>query len=157
MAKEKSFGIAPYKIDNDKVFILMNKTGRIGDWNFFKGKIEDNEGVEDCAIREFFEETGIKVKNYQLEEFFFQKNKKKDIGIYLVNFTDKNPKFKFDKREIFFADWVLLTKDLCKNVSKNQREIWKQMKEYFTHIDEIDFKSLVIPEIEIEDILGFSK
>jgi len=130
MAKIKSFGICPYIIKENSVFILMNKTSKKSNWNFFKGKLEI-EGVIDCAIREFEEETGVKIKENDLEEFFFQKNKKKDIGIFLVDWSLYNKKFKFNKREIYKAEWIDIFKNFDLNVSKNQKEIYNQILTYF--------------------------
>ena len=130
MAKIKSFGICPYIIKENSVFILMNKSSKKSCWNFFKGKIEI-EGVIDCAIREFKEETGVKIKENDLEEFFFQINKKKDIGIFLVDWSLYNKKFKFNNREIYKAKWIDIFKNFDLNVSKNQKEIYNQILTYF--------------------------
>lgn len=132
MAKEKSYGICPYLIFDKKVFIFMNKTSKNSTLNFFKGKMEDSDfSVEDTAIREFYEETGVKVNPKDLEEFFFQKNKKKDVGIFLVNWINQSLEFKFDRKEIFSAEIIDLFETDCENVSKNQRKIFKEIKEYF--------------------------
>lgn len=42
---------------NAKGELLMMK--RRGKWDMPKGKLDDGEGVEDCAIREVMEETGL--------------------------------------------------------------------------------------------------
>jgi len=131
MAKVKSFGICPYIIKDNSVFILMNKTSKKSDWNFFKGKMEDKEGVIDCAIREFKEEVGVKVKEDDLEEFFIQINKNKDIGIFLVDWSLYNKSFKFDKKEIYKAEWIDIFKNPDLKVSKNQRKIYEQILTYF--------------------------
>jgi len=128
--KEKSYGICPYKIKDNSVFILMNKTSKNSEWNFFKGKIE-NEGVIDCAIREFKEETGVKIKEKDLEDFFFQQNKRKDIGIFLVDWSLYKDKFKFNKREIYKGKWIDIFKNKNLKVSKNQKEIYNQIVTYF--------------------------
>lgn len=38
-------------------------------WGVPKGSIEQDETVEDCAIRELFEETGLMIRQSQLEKF----------------------------------------------------------------------------------------
>ncbi len=52
--------------EHPKVLLGMKKTkfGR-GKYNGFGGKVENGETLEKCAIRETFEEAGIKVKNIE--------------------------------------------------------------------------------------------
>jgi len=122
MAKEKSYGLVPYIIISGKFFILLNKTSEESYYNFFKGKIEKNETIKKCAQREFQEETGIKVDYKDFESYYFQSNTRKNIGIFLVDWTKYNNKnFHFQKREIYSATWVELNYDI--EISKNQKNI----------------------------------
>jgi len=116
--KEYSYGVCPYKIEERKIFLLLNKTSSVSDWNFFKGKQEENETVEETALREFYEEAGVMLEERDLEDFFYCKNPKKDIGVFLYSY--QNEEFEFDKREIHLAEWVEL---YSIQVSKNQRKI----------------------------------
>jgi 8-oxo-dGTP pyrophosphatase MutT (NUDIX family) len=50
-------------LKGDKVLLLQRKRGY---WYFPGGGIEPGETVEDCAIRETMEETGIRIKLQQL-------------------------------------------------------------------------------------------
>lgn len=61
--KKYSYGICPYIIRENKVFILLNQTSYKSTWNFFKGKIEEGETIHQAAQREFAEEVGLKVPN----------------------------------------------------------------------------------------------
>ena len=59
---------------NDEWFVLANKRGRgcinnIGLWNVPAGYLEYDETLEECAIRETFEETGVKISKKQLNLF----------------------------------------------------------------------------------------
>ena len=54
-------------------------------WGFLKGVALNNEIPQQTAIREFTEESSISLKQSMLEDFFYQENDLKDIGIYLVN------------------------------------------------------------------------
>ncbi|MBC7320589.1 NUDIX domain-containing protein [bacterium] len=58
--REVSSGCITYK-KNGKIYLLMI-LDRFGYWTFPKGKIEDSESLEETAIREVKEETGIDVK-----------------------------------------------------------------------------------------------
>lgn len=130
--KEYSFGICPYILRKDGFYILLNKTSRVSDWNFFKGKMEAGELITQCALREFEEETGRKLRTSRLEEYFYQTSKRKDIGVYLVNFTNFNndlSSFKFQEKEIHHADWVKLDSEFV--MSKNQSKIILDIKAFF--------------------------
>ena len=66
------------------------------------GHLEDKESFEDCLIREVMEETGIELKNEEIERPFMKvtflnkdwpevgKNRKAEIYYYLIK-TDKEP------------------------------------------------------------------
>lgn len=131
MAKEISYGICPYKRINNKIFIFLNKPYWTSPLCFFKGKIEEDETKEDCACREFFEETNFKVNKNDLENFFFQLNKRKNVGIFLVNWKNKKENFKFQKEEIRWGGWLDISTIKIEEMAKNQREIFMSIKEYF--------------------------
>jgi 8-oxo-dGTP pyrophosphatase MutT (NUDIX family) len=129
MAKEFSYGIAPYTIISGNFFVLLNKTSEESYYNFFKGKIEDSETIKDCAVREFYEEAGIKVNQKDFEDYFYQKSTRKDVGIFLVDWAKyQHLPFHFQEKEIWSATWVQL-----KNIetSKNQQEIMNSIELLF--------------------------
>ena len=57
MIKEVSAGVVVFK--DDLVLIIKHKNGHI---DFPKGHVEGNETLKETAIREVFEETGIKCR-----------------------------------------------------------------------------------------------
>ena len=122
--KEKSYGISPYYIKDREIFILLNKTSHISDWNFFKGKIEKDETIKECALREFAEEARHDFSEHPLEDFFLQKNKRKDVGIFLIQ-IEKRLEFYYDRKEIFQYDWIKLESDI--KLSKNQQKIYNDI------------------------------
>jgi 8-oxo-dGTP pyrophosphatase MutT (NUDIX family) len=129
MAKEFSYGLCPYSIMNGYFYVLLNKTSEESYYNFFKGKIEDGEVPEEAAQREFFEETGILVDKKDFEEYFTQKNPRKDIGIYLVDWSKyQHLPFHFQEKEIWSATWVQL-KEI--ETSKNQQKIVNDIELFF--------------------------
>ena len=52
--------------DNKILMINRNKPPFMGMWNALGGHVEKNETEEMCAIREIYEESGIKVDNIDL-------------------------------------------------------------------------------------------
>ena len=80
--KEISFGIAPYKIIKNEVYLYVSKSSLNSEYGFIKGKIENEESIIDCVIREVKEEINIIIKKEYLEKFYFKKTKRKDIGIF---------------------------------------------------------------------------
>jgi len=129
MAKEKSYGICPYIIEDGCVKVLLNTSSWVSDYNFFKGKIEPNESIKECSIREFLEETSVSIDIKDLGEYFFQKNKRKDIGIYLVDYTKyKGMTIEVQEEEIYGYAWLDINDTIV--LSKNQREIFTNIRKY---------------------------
>ncbi len=65
---KRSAGIAVYKMENDKIKVLLCHFGGpywedidIGGWSFPKGEAEFKESILETAHREFTEETNLKV------------------------------------------------------------------------------------------------
>jgi len=63
--KLKAGGIL-HDINNDKVLLVQSR-GKL--WGFPKGTKNDNETVEDCAVREIKEETGLSLHKSMLTRF----------------------------------------------------------------------------------------
>jgi len=124
--KTNSYGLCPYKIKDNEFYILLNKTSKNSNYNFFKGKIEDLETPQSCAKREFFEETGVDTNINYYEEFFSQNSKRKLIGVYLIDWSYyEEVNFSFDKKEIYSGDWIKLSPEII--FSKNQQKIFNKI------------------------------
>lgn len=120
--KEYSYGVIPYKFDENGVSILLSKTSKRSEHGFVKGKIDFGETPKECTVREVFEEIGIRIDIVDLEEFVFQKNPKKDIGLYFINWEKYlDMEFKLAPKEIYSVEWFNIKKLTI--VSKNQRKI----------------------------------
>ncbi len=89
MEKINAFGICLYKYHKNSTEVLLCKSVNSNEkWGFLKGVLLKDETVTNTALREFKEESNIKIEEKYLENFFLQKNETKDIGIYLVNYLN---------------------------------------------------------------------
>ena len=84
-------GILLYKNYKDTVWYLLGKENN--EWSSFAGGAEKGETVEECANREFYEETcgifgdRIKCKESYLKDKTFKK--KKEFYMFLVEYPDE--------------------------------------------------------------------
>lgn len=98
-----SAGLLMYKIENNKIFVFLIHPGGpffknkdLGNWSIAKGELEENESKFQAALREFEEETGIKIdqQNTKFLDLGFTKQKNNKI-VYAWAFESKNgEKFK---------------------------------------------------------------
>jgi 8-oxo-dGTP pyrophosphatase MutT (NUDIX family) len=132
--KAFSYGIIPYILSNKGVNIMLSKTSKTSDYGFIKGKIDKGETPKECTEREVFEEIGINIDIEDLENLVIQKNPKKNIGLFYINF-DKylNQEIKLQEKEIYSIDYFNI-RDLPK-ISKNQRLILTNIIQRFGKID----------------------
>lgn len=106
--KIKAYGICLYKKDPYSTKILLCKSVNSKKrWGFLKGVRDGNELKARTAIREFYEESGIELRYYQLEKYFEQQNEEKDIGIFLVNYA------KIKRIDTFFINDRLNDNFIC--------------------------------------------
>ena len=86
MENIKAYGICLYKQSKNTTKILLCKSVKSNErWGFLKGVALKGESSKETALREFTEESSIPMEKSFLEDFIYQKNELKDIGIYLVN------------------------------------------------------------------------
>jgi 8-oxo-dGTP diphosphatase len=80
-------GIGTLIVKNGKVLFGKRKNAHgEGSWCFPGGHLEFNESWEECAIRETFEETGLKIKNIRFvtaTNDFFPAEKKHYVTIFM--------------------------------------------------------------------------
>jgi 8-oxo-dGTP pyrophosphatase MutT (NUDIX family) len=111
--KVKGYGICIYKSNLTQIKILMCKSVNSKTrWGFLKGVRCKDETKEETAIREFYEESGILIDKKYLQTYFEQKNKEKDIGIYLINIKT------IQNISNMFENDTLKSKFLCKENSQ---------------------------------------
>lgn len=98
--KIKAYGILLYKIEDNKIKILLCKSVKsLNKWGCLKGMQLKDETPKECAKREFLEESSITIETFLFEEYFCQNNKEKDIGIWIVEARKVD-----DLDEYFFKD-----------------------------------------------------
>lgn len=92
-------------IDKTKNYILLLKSKS---WSFPKGKINQNEQEKDCAIRECFEETGVRCNITSSTQVVHCKYPK-PITLYLIPDIDINTPIVIQKNEIQFYKWIKIS------------------------------------------------
>lgn len=79
-------------IKDGKILLQKKSAGRFGEfkWNAPGGRLRPGETIEECSIREVFEETGLRVKNLKKCGIlnFFSGNKDKPAWIVHVFLID---------------------------------------------------------------------
>lgn len=96
---EYSSGIILYRKNKDNIFEFFVCTpdgptwSKRELWNFPKGHVEDGETPFEAALREFQEETSVKLDcNEQLYTFYglIKQNKKKEVYVYAKKYDGEN-------------------------------------------------------------------
>ncbi len=89
-------------IERDNHWLMMNRNKKKNDLNQGKwvavgGKFEEKESPIDCAIRETFEETGLKLKSLTLRGVVtFVSDKYETEQMFLLHSTEFSGKVNFD-------------------------------------------------------------
>lgn len=140
MSKQiKAYGLALYKKEKNKIKLLLCKSIKSeSKWGFLKGVQLAKETAKQCAKREFREESGIDVCIDDFEQYFEQKNKEKDIGLWLVN--AKNIKnidkyFLEDKLQDSYLSWEnskvkFFDLDNLPQFKKKQKDLITNIKDF---------------------------
>ena len=105
------------KKDNKILMINRNKPPFMGMWNALGGHLEDNETPKECAIREIYEESNVKVDNAELISISTWNYDDDEIYVYVSELdnsfdTSKYP-LKINEGIIDFKDidWILNIKN----------------------------------------------
>jgi mutator protein MutT len=81
-------GIAVIVIKDNRVLLGKRKNAHgAGSWAFPGGHLEFNESIEGCAVREVFEETGIRIKNLRYGPYtndFFEAEGRHYVTLFVI-------------------------------------------------------------------------
>jgi 8-oxo-dGTP diphosphatase len=88
MKKRPLVGIAVIVVKDHRVLLGKRKNAHgAGTWAFPGGHLEFNESIEDCAAREVFEETGIRIKNLRYGPYtndIFDNENKHYVTLFVI-------------------------------------------------------------------------
>lgn len=143
MATIKSYGIAPYLMKDDKIYIFLCKASDSRyKWGFLKGTLASKERPQECARREFYEESAILVEYDLFEEYFEQTNDRKDVGIWLIDakhiksldrFLDKDMKLKPKYRSKELSDAGFFDIHDMPPIKNNQYQMMFDVVDFLKH------------------------
>jgi len=132
----KEFSAGGLIVEDGKLLIVFmhNLSGK-NVWTFPKGHIEKGETNHTAALREVFEETGIKCeiidnREFYISEYSFHKNGHnvdKKVYWYLMKPVEKTGKI-LTPQEILNTLWVNYDQAIEKLEYKSDKEILKKLK-----------------------------
>ena len=134
MPIEKSSGAIIFRKQGNNIFYLLLRY-ELGHWDFPKGHIEKGETLEETAIRETKEETGISdlkfIKGFKEWFKYFFKYKGKNIMKIVTFFLaeTKTEKIKLSFEHIGYK-WLSYEKALDQLTFDNAKDILKKANEF---------------------------
>ena len=155
MPFEKSTGAIIFYREKDGIIKYLLLKHRAGHWNFPKGLIEKGEKLQEAALREVKEETGLKDVEFingfkETIRFFFRvkydyqvKERGLKIGqtvmkfvtYFLMESKDKNVKLSFEHEDFGWLEFNEAMEKFKKY--KNSQEILKKANEFLQKNDRI--------------------
>ena len=133
MAKELSSGIVLFYKENNHIEYLLLKHSQ-GHWAFPKGHVESEESLQETALRETKEETGLEIDlndKFRKQITYFFKSKdviiSKDVIFFLAQ--SKNMKVILSEEHTDFK-WLPFSKALRLLKYKTQKETLKKANNY---------------------------
>jgi 8-oxo-dGTP pyrophosphatase MutT (NUDIX family) len=129
---ERSCGAVVYRRINNEIRYLLIRNRRSSNWSFPKGHVEKGETLEDTAIREVFEETGLRINIYPgfkcKSEYTIQNKIQKTVQIFVASTNDTQTKIQVEEIE----DYIWLTfENAYKHLKfENDKTILKDARDY---------------------------
>ena len=135
MAQEISSGVVVYfKDDNKILYLTLHYEG--GHWDFPKVHVEENEKLEETALRETKEETNLDVELHDkfkksLSYFFRRDGLLVSKTVYFFLGKTPNKKVKISSEHIGFK-WLIFEDALELLTFDNAKEVLKKAHEFLT-------------------------
>ncbi len=100
---EKSCGAIVYRHIGGTIRYLLIKNRRSSNWSFPKGHVEVGESLEETAIREVHEETGIKIYIFpgfmSKSQYTVQNKIQKTVHIFVATTKDEQTRIQYEEIE----------------------------------------------------------
>lgn len=125
-------------IDESMSKILLVKTFKSESWMFPSGKMEAGECMENCAIREVFEETGFDISNIIDSNLFIQHKKPIRRKLYLIkNVPESFPMEPRVNNEIVACEWFNVDNLIAAIAHKINKYIPKEFRSIAPFLNQI--------------------
>lgn len=125
-------------IDESMSKILLVKTFKSESWMFPSGKMEAGELMENCAIREVFEETGFDISNLIDSNLYIQHKKPIRRKLYLIKNVPAS--FRMEPRvnnEIVACEWFNVDNLIAAVAHKIKKYIPKEFRSIAPFLNQI--------------------
>lgn len=130
MTEEKSCGAVI--LHEDKFLVVKKRQEDGGHWDFPKGKIQAKETEQECAKREVYEETGLKIRmlpGFKAEIQYYPKAGVLKTVVFFLAFPEQ-AKVKYITGEITDHKWLPYEQALKQLTYENARSVLRKAKEF---------------------------
>jgi len=141
MKREKSCGAIVFYLKENKEQVLLIKHSNSGHWSFPKGHVEAGETEVETAVREIFEETGVKANLDTRFREVVTYSPKKDVIKDVIYFFGTSDSYETVKQESEVSEimWVDISKVLkCVSYRNDKELVTKAIRFYKQHKKEIE-------------------
>ena len=132
MKREKSCGALVYRLEGEKLMLLLLRHRHGGHWSFPKGHMEGKETEVETALREIREETGLDVllqTQFRHTVEYYPKPGVKKLVVYFLGLAAPDACPVRQEEEISELKWVEYDEAYRSVSFKNDRELLDKAKE----------------------------
>lgn len=136
MEKEKSCGAVITRKKNHRIEVLVIHQVQ-GHWCFPKGHMEKDETEQDTALREIFEETGLRVsleEQFRTETDYSPKPGVMKQVVYFLAHPEAGHE-KVQESEVSEEKWVSISEAYAAITYENDQKILKEAVQYLRETD----------------------